>query len=197
MNNKKMSILALSSIAVILGACATKPDPVADMPEPAAVQRSQAKLPAPVPVPAPESYSGIEDVTISGTTTIDGPIPGSVEDFSVNVGDRVFFGYNEDTLSPKAVTVLRSQAQWLEFYPSTIVVIGGHADERGTREYNLALGARRAEAVKDFLVSQGIDPNRVTTVSYGKERPIDGRSTEEAHALNRNGHTAIISGTNS
>lgn len=197
MKNKKISVLALSSVAVMLGACATKPDPVAEMPAPVAVERAQAKMAAPVPVPAPESYSGQDEIAVTGSTIMDGPIPGSTEDFSVNVGDRVFFGYNEDTLSPKAVTVLRSQSQWLQSYPSAIVVIGGHADERGTRDYNLALGASRAEAVKDFLVSQGVDPNRITTISYGKERPIDGRATEEAHSLNRNGHTVIVSGTNS
>jgi len=197
MKNKKSSILALSSVAIILSACATKPEPVAQLPPPVPVERAQAKIAAPLPVPAPENYNGEDAIAVTGSTIMDGPIPGSTEDFSKNVGDRVFFGYNEYTLSPRAVTVLRSQSQWLQAYPSAIVVVGGHADERGTRDYNLALGASRAEAVKDFLVSQGVDPNRITTISYGKERPIDGRATEEAHSLNRNGHTVIVSGTNS
>ncbi len=198
MNYKYLSLVALSSATLLTTGCATKPDEVpaqiTQMEKPVEAPRNIAPSPPP-PVaqytpPMPQQMEMAPPIEM-------GPIPGSIEDFSVNAGDRVFFGYNEATLSAQAMTVLRAQSQWLQSYPATIVVIGGHADERGTREYNLALGARRAEAVKDFLVSQGIDPNRVTTVSYGKERPIDGRSTEEAHSLNRNGHTAIISGTNS
>jgi len=82
----------------------------------------------------------------------------------------------------------------LQLYPNVTAVVAGNADERGTREYNLALGARRADSVKAYLVSQGVAPSRLTTVSYGKERPIDGRSNESGWARNRNGHTNIVSG---
>lgn len=123
-----------------------------------------------------------------------GPTPGSVEDFRVSVGDRVFFGYDRFDLTPEARAILERQAAWLRQYPGVQVLIAGNCDERGTREYNLALGARRAAAARDYLVGLGISANRMQTVSYGKERPIDPRSVEEAWSVNRNGHTQIVSG---
>ncbi len=98
--------------------------------------------------------------------------PGSQQDFVVNVGDRVFFSTNSSDLSPQARTTLDKQAQWLNHYGQYSFTIEGNADERGTREYNLALGARRAQVVRDYLVSRGIAANRMTTISYGKERPV-------------------------
>jgi len=92
---------------------------------------------------------------------------------------------------------LSRQASWLNRYPNTRILIDGNADERGTREYNLALGARRASAARDYLVNLGVSPSRISTISYGKERPIDGRSNEEAWAKNRNAHTGIVSGATS
>ena len=89
---------------------------------------------------------------------------------------------------------LTRQAQWLQTYSNVSAIVEGNADERGTREYNLALGARRADTVRDFLVSQGVSPSRLRTVSYGKERPIDARSNEAGWSRNRNGHTNITSG---
>ena len=123
-----------------------------------------------------------------------GPIPGSVQDFQVSVGDRVYFDTNEYTLRPDARATLEKQAAWLAKYPSVRVSIEGNCDERGTREFNLALGARRAASTKDYLVSLGVAPSRIDTVSYGKERPVDPRSIEAAWSLNRNGHTQIVSG---
>jgi peptidoglycan-associated lipoprotein len=117
-----------------------------------------------------------------------------VQDFVVNAGDRVFFDYDSYTIRGDARPILDAQAQWLQRYPQVSIRIEGNADERGTREYNFALGARRANAVRDYLVSKGIAANRIETVSYGKERPIDPSSTEEAWAKNRNGHTAIVGG---
>ena len=90
--------------------------------------------------------------------------------------------------------ILDSQVVWLQRYPNVRVTIEGHADERGTREYNLALGDRRANSAKNYLVARGISPSRITTISYGKERPIAEGSTEDAFARNRNAHTAIVSG---
>ena len=98
--------------------------------------------------------------------------PGSQQDFVVNVGDRVFFESDQTELSPQAVTTLEKQAQWLQTYNRYSFTIEGHADERGTREYNIALGARRAQSVRTFFASHGIDPSRMRTISYGKERPV-------------------------
>src|ERR1044072_186189 len=98
--------------------------------------------------------------------------PGSQQDFVVNVGDRVFFEEDQSDLTAQAQATLGRQAQWLSSYPRYTVTIEGHADERGTREYNIALGARRAQAVRDYLASPGISPGRMRTVSYGKERPV-------------------------
>jgi peptidoglycan-associated lipoprotein len=99
--------------------------------------------------------------------------PGSQQDFVVNVGDRVFFETDSSDLSPQARTTLDKQAQWLNNYQQYAqFTIEGHADERGTREYNIALGARRAQAVRDYLISRGIAASRMHTISYGKERPV-------------------------
>jgi peptidoglycan-associated lipoprotein len=98
--------------------------------------------------------------------------PGSQQDFVVNVGDRVFFETDSTELTMQARATLDKQAQWLQQYGNYTFTIEGHADERGTREYNIALGARRAQTVRDYLAAQGIQPNRMRTVSYGKERPV-------------------------
>jgi peptidoglycan-associated lipoprotein len=101
-----------------------------------------------------------------------GGAPGSQQEFLVSVGDRVFFETDSSVLTADAQATLDKQAQWLQQYPQYRIVIEGHADERGTREYNIALGARRATAVVNYLVSRGIPQNRLSTVSYGKERPV-------------------------
>jgi peptidoglycan-associated lipoprotein len=98
--------------------------------------------------------------------------PGSAQDFVVNVGDRVFFETDSTDLTPTAVATLDKQAQWLLRYPQYTFILEGHADERGTREYNFSLSARRAQIVRDYLISRGIPGNRFRTVSYGKERPV-------------------------
>lgn len=118
-------------------------------------------------------------------TRTEGPKPGSQQDLEVNVGDRVFFDFDSYSLRPDARATLEKQSAWLQQNPKVTVTIEGHTDERGTREYNLALGERRANAVRDYLVALGVDPNRIKTVSYGKERPVDPRSTEAAWAKNR------------
>jgi peptidoglycan-associated lipoprotein len=99
-------------------------------------------------------------------------VPGSQQDFVVNVGDRVFFDTDSSELSAQARTTLDKQAQWLGNYSQYSFTIEGHADERGTREYNIALGARRAETVREYLTSRGVAPQRMRTISYGKERPV-------------------------
>jgi peptidoglycan-associated lipoprotein len=121
-------------------------------------------------------------------------VPGSERDFQLNVGDRVFFPNDISTLSPEAQETLRRQAQWLKLYPNVTVQVEGHADERGTREYNLALSARRAANARDFLVAQGIAPNRISTISYGKERPVALCDAEACWSQNRRAVTVIMSG---
>ena len=98
--------------------------------------------------------------------------PGSQQDFVVNVGDRVFFESDSSELTSQSIATLEKQAQWLATYNRYAFTIEGHADERGTREYNIALGARRAQAVRDYLASRGVEPSRMRTISYGKERPV-------------------------
>ena len=98
--------------------------------------------------------------------------PGSQQDFTVNVGDRIFFDTDSTSIRADAQQTLDRQAQWLARYPNYAITIEGHADERGTREYNLALGARRATATKEYLASRGVPANRIRTISYGKERPV-------------------------
>ena len=116
---------------------------------------------------------------------------GTQEDFSVNVGDRVFFATDSYTLSNEAQATLQLQAEWLNANPNLRVTLEGHCDERGTREYNLALGERRANAAKTYLVGLGIAPTRVSTVSYGKERPAVIGSNGSAYAQNRRTVTVV------
>jgi peptidoglycan-associated lipoprotein len=115
----------------------------------------------------------------------------TVEYFNVVVGDRIFFGTDRHELTPEAQYVLSKQAQWFAANPGATAVIEGHADERGTREYNLALGARRSNSVRAFLISQGVEGGRLRTVSYGKERPVGLGSDEQAWSQNRRGVTAV------
>ena len=124
-------------------------------------------------------------------------VPGSAEDFRVNVGDTVHFAYNQYNIEEEDRATLQRQATWLNRYPSVRVTVEGDCDERGTREYNLALGARRANAVKEYLASLGVSGARVETISYGKEHPICTESTEDCWAQNRRGVTSISGGANS
>ncbi len=120
--------------------------------------------------------------------------PKSAAYFNQTVGDRVFFAVDQNTLSDQARATLTGQAGWLNANPSYAVIVEGHADEQGTREYNLALGARRASAAQNFLVSQGVAANRIRTVSYGKERPIAICSDEDCYSRNRRAVTVLSAG---
>jgi peptidoglycan-associated lipoprotein len=120
-----------------------------------------------------------------------GPVPGSQQDLVVNVGDRVFFDLDKSDLKPEARRTLERQAAWLKQYGNVSVTIEGHCDERGTREYNLALGDRRAKAASNYLVSLGIAANRIRTISYGKERPAVLGSNEAAWSQNRRSVTVV------
>lgn len=116
---------------------------------------------------------------------------GSQEQLVTEIGDRVFFGYDRYDLNDEARTLLNRQANWLSTYPNVTITVEGHADERGTREYNLALGERRATSVKNYLISMGVDPRRISTISYGKEQPAVMGSNPSAWAQNRRGVTRV------
>ena len=123
----------------------------------------------------------------TASQTIPGPAPGSMEQLTVEVGDRVFFDYDAYNIRADQRGTVEALAAWLETYPSVTLTIEGHADERGTREYNLALGERRANSVRDYLVALGITPARLSSVSYGEERPAVLGSNDSAWAQNRRG----------
>jgi peptidoglycan-associated lipoprotein len=117
--------------------------------------------------------------------------PGSQQDLAATAGDRIFFAFDSAEITPEAQQILRRQAEWLRRYPNVSVTIEGHCDERGTREYNLALGERRAQAAKNVLVALGIPAARLSTISYGKERPAVPGSSEDAYAQNRRAVTTV------
>ena len=122
-----------------------------------------------------------------------GPVtPGSQEDLAANVGDRVFYALDSSVLDAEDMRTLERQAQWLQKYNNVNVVVEGHCDERGTREYNLALGERRAAAAKNYLVSLGINAGRVSTISYGKERPVAVGHDDGSWAQNRRAVTVVV-----
>ncbi len=138
--------------------------------------------------------SGYGDGSVSQGSISD---PNSPAYFQKTIGDMVHFVVDQSTLTPEATQILSQQAQWLNAHPNYTAVIEGHADEQGTREYNLALGARRASSVQSFLISQGVNGNRLRTVSYGKERPIAVCSAPECYAQNRRAVTVIAQGAGS
>jgi peptidoglycan-associated lipoprotein len=161
-SNSVFKLASVFAAALLLAACSSTPETTSDT-------------------------SGTGATTTTADTSMTGTsiTPGSLEDFTVNVGDRVFFDFDRYDLKPEALAQLERQAAWLKSYPQVTVVIEGHCDERGTREYNLALGERRANAARNYLVALGIDPNRIQTISYGKERPAVLGSNESAWAQNR------------
>lgn len=120
---------------------------------------------------------------------------GTAEDFKANVGDRVYFHFARHNLSADARRILDQQAAWLKTHSASKATVEGHCDIRGTADYNRALGERRAQSAKDALVSAGLDPMRIDTISYGKDRPVDQGHTEEAHARNRTAITVIGTGS--
>ena len=141
---------------------------------------------------APTETSSSTTNTTSQSEVVGGEVVGgiyvgtdTVEMLAIDVPDRVFFAYDSYSLAASAQATLNKQAKWLKANPSVAIAVEGHADERGTREYNLALGDRRASSVKDYLMSQGISSNRISTISYGKERPVKSGSNDTAWAQNR------------
>ena len=166
-------LLVSAFLVLFVAACATKPKDAAD---------------------SSGSGSSSSDSSVEGSiseTAGSGIVKGSQEDLIVNVGDRVFFGYDSSDLDSDALELLQDQVAWLKQNSNVSVTIEGHCDERGTREYNLALGEKRAQAVKNYLIGLGISPDRVSTVSYGKERPAVVGSNDGAWAQNRRSVTIV------
>lgn len=171
MNRKIMTAVLLTS-GLALAGCATKPK----------------ELP-----PQPTGATSTTTTTPPASTQPLGPVPGSRADFMASVlGDTILFDTDRYNIDSEDQGILQSQAQWLGRYPGMRVTIEGHADERGTRDYNLALGERRANAAKNYLVSVGVDASRITTVSYGKERPVALGSDEASWAKNRRAVTVTV-----
>ena len=166
--------LITSILVLFVAACATKPKDEAD----SSGSGSSS------------SGDSVSEGTITETTG-SGIVAGSQEDLIVNVGDRVFFGYDSSDLDSDALELLQDQVAWLKQNSEVSVTIEGHCDERGTREYNLALGEKRAQAVKNYLIGLGINPDRVSTISYGKERPAVVGSNDGAWAQNRRSVTTV------
>ncbi|HUC17226.1 MAG TPA: peptidoglycan-associated lipoprotein Pal [Acetobacteraceae bacterium] len=129
--------------------------------------------------------------TAAAPAVAPGPAPGSEQDLVQNVGDRVFYAFDQSLLSSEAQATLDRQAAWLAKYPQVKVLIAGNCDDRGTEEYNLALGGRRANAARDYLVAKGVDASRIQTISYGKDRPVALGDNEQAWAQNRNAITSV------
>ncbi|MBW4021822.1 MAG: peptidoglycan-associated lipoprotein Pal [Proteobacteria bacterium] len=125
------------------------------------------------------------------TAMTSGPAAGSEEDLVANVGDRVFYAFNSSSLSTDATATLSHQAAWLQKYPQIAVLIAGNCDPRGTEEYNLALGQRRADAARDYVVAQGVTGARIQTISYGKDRPVAQGNDEQAYSQDRNAITSV------
>jgi peptidoglycan-associated lipoprotein len=148
--------------------------------------------PPPSPAgPGAGAYGAVPPGGPGGGISASQIVPGSQEDLAQTAGDRVFFAFDRSDISPQAQQILTRQAEWLRRYPNVMVRIEGHCDERGTREYNLALGARRAEAAKDVLVALGIPASRIATISYGKDRPVVLGSNPWAWAQNRVAITTV------
>lgn len=171
----KIKIFAIAALGAFATACASTP-PV----------DNTAPMRDPDPIAAPDNTGPVD--------TGPGYELGSTAHFVEAAGDRVFFGLDRSDLSDEARATLRRQAAWLASYPSARILVAGNCDERGTREYNLALGARRANAARTYLISQGVDPSRISTTSYGKERPTCMQSSETCWAVNRNSTTTLVGG---
>lgn len=142
---------------------------------------------------APDTLPPAPDGSGAGSDTASGIVPGSQQDFVANVAsDRIFFGFDQFNIDSEDMATLQSQAAWLARNPAVQVTLEGHADERGTRDYNIALGERRANAAKNYLATLGVDSARINLISYGKERPAALGSNEEAYAQNRRAVTVVI-----
>lgn len=182
----RSAIVFVAILALLLGACASK-GPTATAPEPSE--------PAPVATPAPTPETTVPEATAEPVPSVEvqSELPEDLQELNRRgYLQDIFFATDEYDLSAEARSTLATNAQWLQQYPSVRILVEGHADERNTRDYNLALGERRATAVRDYFVSLGIDPSRVQTISYGEERPFALGHDESAWRLNRRAHFVIV-----
>ncbi len=179
----RLKIFGLFTALLFVAACQTAPEESAEATGEGAATTTQPSQPSTTATTPAQPQVAAQEAP--------GPRPGSQEDLVYNVGDRVFFDFDKFDIKPADRETLTRQAAWLQKFPAVTVTIEGHCDERGTREYNLALGERRAQAVKDYLISLGVDPARVATISYGKERLVELGHTEAAWSQNRRGITVV------
>ena len=171
----------MASTAALVAACASNPKPAPAAPVASAPVTQPPTPPTTQPPPKPP------------TPPPAGPAAGSKAEFAAKSQDRVYFGYDQYTLTDEAKRALQAQANWLNSYSRARVQVEGNADERGTREYNVALGLRRAEAVKAYLGTLGVAPGRVDVHSWGKDNPIDPGHTDASWSKNRNAYTNVVS----
>ncbi len=185
-----MRLKVLSTIAALLlvAACET---PVEETQDSSGSGATTQKSASDTTSQSTTGSSSTSTTTTASTQTMAGPKAGSQADLVASVGDRVFFDFDKFSIKPKARGTLERQAAWLKRNPNVTITVEGHCDERGTREYNLGLGQRRANAVKKYLMALGIAENRIATISYGKERPVALASTEAAWAQNRRGVSTV------
>lgn len=178
----RFKTVCLFAFVILLGACETSSEDMASSSTSGAGG------------PGASGSSGSAGGASASSGSVSRETIAAINEALVDVGDRVYFGYDQYDLSPEARATLEQQAALLRQYPSTDIVIQGHCDERGTREYNLALGERRANSAKDYLVALGVSPARIQTVSYGEERPTAVGSSESAFAQNRRAVTVLTGG---
>ena len=174
---RSLGLTLLAGASMLATACASNPPPE-PTPPPVVAEAPRAAPTPPTPLPT--------------TPVPTGPAAGSKADFAAKSTDRVYFDYDQYNLDDADRRSLATQVSWLKQFPSTRVEVQGHADERGTRDYNIALGDRRAQAVSQYLQSQGITATRIQTISFGKDKPLDMGHDEAAWARNRNSYSNII-----
>lgn len=197
---RSIALMLVSSIALVACASTKKVEPPAvATTAPVAAENAEAAPTVAPTAPATDRqvYSAPLTPAAPATDTSQAESSRAAENLSpfatiAEAGERVFFETDRFDLTDEARAILTRQAAWIRGNPGKRILIAGNCDERGTREYNLALGARRASAARDFLIGLGIDPERIETVSYGKERPIDERPSAEGWAVNRNAHTMLL-----
>jgi peptidoglycan-associated lipoprotein len=180
-----LKLLSLFAALLLASACATDPE-----------GQSSASGKGSSKTATTSSAGSSGTTTTTASPAVSTPTPGSAEEF-ITIGDRVYFDFDKSGIRADAVSTLNDQAAWLNKYPGVTVLIEGHCDERGTREYNLALGERRANSVREYLVSRGVSMNRIEIISYGKERPEVLGSNESAWQQNRRGVTLVKNASSS
>ena len=183
--NNLSKVIMVALIPLLLAACSSNKKDLGDSDGVMIGQRDDMSGGVPA-IDGTEVYDGNTLGAVDGAA-----LPGSQQDLVNVAGDLVFFGYDSSELDSQSRTVLEAQARWLQSYPNLYITLEGHADERGTREYNLALGERRANAVRNYLIAMGVGAQRINVISYGKERPLLVGADAASWAQNRRAHTRV------